>query len=258
MNVLVNTHGGLGNQIFQIFYALNLCEKLDAKLFLNHILYYKHGFTLQLPTEKLDVGKPSNFDLILMHTRIGKIMENTKLSSGDIKICNKIILDGYFQNPKLYNAFSTQCLKKCLNKLTNAFEISPPTIDAELLHLRLGDFFRTRQEKLEEAYIELKKATNGQHIITDDEELMLLSEFTKIIKKNNLKLIKTSNFSAYKLLKFISNYQKITSNGSTLSIWASLLSGAKLKINASSQSTTAHFNENVQGFYKAIQGLNCQ
>lgn len=245
LNILVNTHGGLGNQIFQIFYALNLSEKLDAKLSLNHIAYYKHGFTLQVPTMKLDIGKPSNFDLILMHSRIGKIMEKTKLSSGNIKICNKIILDGYFQDSTIYNDFTNQCIKKSLDKLRVAFEISPFTIDVELMHLRLGDFFKTSQEKLDQAKKSLAEAKKGQHIITNDEDLLLLPEYADILEEKQLRLVKTANLSGYELLRLFSSYIKIRSNGSTLALWAALLSGADLKIN----------NEKLQNFYKSISRL---
>jgi len=246
LKVLINTHGGLGNQIFQIFYALNLSTKLDANLLLNHISYYKHKLPLEVPITKLDIGKPSNFDLILMHGRIGKIMEKTKFSPGNIKLLNKIFLDGYFQDSVNYRCFETQSLNDCLEKLRITFKISPCFVGCDLLHIRLGDFFKTEQEKLEQAKKSLSKACNGQHIITNDENIILLPENKSIIQKKNLKLIKTSNLSGYQLLKLFSTYRKITSNGSTLALWAALFSGAKLEIH----------NENLQNFYDFIITLN--
>ena len=75
--------------------------KLDAKLFLYHSANYKHGFDLQIPVKKLNIENPSIFDSLVMRSRIGKIMVKLKLTSGKLKIGNKIILDDYFQDPNI-------------------------------------------------------------------------------------------------------------------------------------------------------------
>ena len=188
---------------------------------------------------------PYIFDLCLMHSRAGKFMEKTHLSAGNIKIFNKLILDGYFQDPTIYNDFKAQYLSKCLDKLRVAFEITPYSVDAELQHVRLGDFFKTRHEKSQQVKQSLAEAKNGQHIITNDEELLLLPEYSDILEEKKLTLIRTANLSGYELLRVFSSYRKIISNGSTLALWGAIFSGAELEIN----------DKNLQIVYNRLSNL---
>ena len=44
MNVVVRTHGGLGNQLFQLLYGRLLAERHRATLYELHDIRYEHAF----------------------------------------------------------------------------------------------------------------------------------------------------------------------------------------------------------------------
>lgn len=231
MSILINTHGGLGNQLFQTFYALNIAEKTGKNIFLNHLAYYKHGFDLQLPINLLDIREPSTMQYLLMHTRLAKVSEKFKFSFGEIKLLNHIMLDGYFQDPDIYSEFSAKTYKKSINKLRCALNITSMQGSADLLHMRLGDFFKNEEQKVKQIEKSLQGAVLGQHVITNEEDLLLSEHFKPVMDKKKLTVIKTGNHSGIELLRLFANYRKITSNGSTLALWAAILSGANLEIN---------------------------
>lgn len=231
MSILINTHGGLGNQIFQIFYALSIRENERDRIYLQHLNYYKHKFSLEIPTDSLGIKKPNLLQSIIMHSRVIKLCEKFHLNNGDFDFFGTRMLDGYFQCPYDYHHMRPNDLRDSLELLRKVFGIKTPARKAGLIHLRLGDFFSREEEKIKQIHKSLDDAPLGFDIVTNEYDLLGKTEFKDKLKNKNLQIICTNGYSAHKLLLLMSNYKLIVSNGSTIALWAAILTKGSVEIN---------------------------
>jgi hypothetical protein len=232
MKVLLNTHGGLGNQIFQVFYALSIRTKEADKIYLQHLDYYEHKFSLEIPLEPImNIYEANSLQRVILNFRFGKICEKLKISNGEFKFFNTRILDGYFQSINNYSQLPPENLISSIKLLRKIFGIKKPASKNGLIHLRLGDFFDNEQQKITQIRTSLNSVPSGYDIITNEFELLESTEFQDILRSKNINFISTKNFTARELLKLMSNYKIITSNGSTIALWAAILSGNSININ---------------------------
>lgn len=231
--IFLNTHGGLGNQLFQIFYALNIKQKLGASaVYIHHSKdFYTHRFSLEIEPILVGFERPIGLVKKIMQCRLPKILEKVGVNSGVIKLRNNIFLDGYFQEPDLYMIFEKEILNNSLAIIRQALDVDKLKHKKSLLHIRLGDFFSDENAKLEMAASLLEAAEIGQHVITNEEHLICQEWAKSLFLDKSLSLIETENTTGRELLKIFSDYEHITSNNSTLAFWAVLLSGGKLNIN---------------------------
>jgi hypothetical protein len=224
--IIIRTHGGLGNQIFQVFYAL---VNYQNNLILLHDDRYPHGFKLSKSLSKNFTTNSKSYEYFFSHSRLLKLIEKFSSKQPILEIGNTIYLDGYFQKTKLYESIPIDILSFGIENLRHIFAINKNPKRNSLCHIRLYDFFNTDHERLNAAQRRLTNLNDGTDFITTDD--VLISEdpsCQKIIIKKNLNHITTSNYSAEDLLRLMSLYKIIESNDSTLAFWASVLNNGKL------------------------------
>lgn len=231
-DIVLRTHGGLGNQIFQIFYAL--CESEAFELSLIKVVHddrYSHRFQLAKPFTDC-FSLPSLTQRIISAARCPKISERTGLSSrGTMTICGTRYFDGYFQASSFYESHSREVIMSSIARL-KVLLLGEESIECNgntLHHVRLGDFFNTESEEYNAALRRIKSVEPGSDIMTNRERIV-----HEIMKKEGcdaaLSLVKTEGLSGLQVLKLMTSYSTIKTNDSTLAFWAAVLADRSLEL----------------------------
>ena len=233
--VVLRTHGGLGNQLFQVLLGRVLSEHKRIQLCEVHDLRYPHAFPRC--QELIHSGCPSGWQRFVSDARIPKILQRT-LGEDEApwRFGNCIYLDGYFQNKKHFERFQSTDIAGHLQRFRDELIIKPADIDDRLFHLRIGDFFNSQKEAISHVQCRLEAVPSGAHIMTNDEELLQQIEIAKIIKAKRLSLVGTKDKSAIDVLRAMSRYRYIDANDSTLTFWSSVLAGSQVSFEIQSLS----------------------
>ena len=120
---------------------------------------------------------------------------------------------GYFQNICEYDKVVLEGFLKSLDTIGVIEDV-----DADLIHVRMTDFQNSDGEIVR--FINSCQNTRSATYITDDEPRLKLILANMGLKAN---VYSTEGFSAQTLLKVMSGFRSIQSNGSTLAFWASLV-----------------------------------
>ncbi len=231
MCLILRTHGGLGNQIFQVLFARLYAESNNLEIFEIHDDHYKHSFPR---SEQLIKKKPpSNIILrIISSLRLPKILNRIfKLPEKPLRIMNFVVLDGYFQEAEYYRQFPLSSLNRHLNQIRQELNIGRGNkLDSLLVHLRLGDFFLNSQDAIDHVIERLMAVPIGSSIITNDESLLSNPSIVELMNSKQLNLISTQGFDAEDVLRVMSSYKEISANDSTMTFWASVLGEAFVHI----------------------------
>jgi hypothetical protein len=116
--VCLRTHGGLGNQLFQILFARLIAEKLNCQLREVHDNGYKHAFPR---STLLAISPPPNrLQSCVSSARLPKIAKRY-LNRSEAPIClgRTIYLDSYFQDANTYRQFEDQMISRHLERLAD-------------------------------------------------------------------------------------------------------------------------------------------
>ena len=230
--VLLRTHGGLGNQIFQTYFAL--CCKFEYeydRVVCVHDDRYHHKFKADSHLQRIS-DKPAWGEIALSAIRIPKLLKRIfRLDCEFVDFGGVRVLDGYFQEKKLYEHFSIQSKSKALSQLRTLMEIKETCVASvkRLEHIRLGDFFSNQFSEEEAARAILKEITNDSHIITNNEPLVR-SLCAETSLSCELTIIPTENMSGNELLHLMGQYEEVSTNNSTLALWSALLYGRNLRL----------------------------
>ena len=233
--IVLRTHGGLGNQFFQVYFAL--CCKFEfgyQRVVIIHDNTYPHKFGLDEKLQTLG-QRASLIDYLASALRLPKLLNKFfGMRRETIAIGRTIFLDGYFQDVADYAHFSTASLRTALSELRlvvggcgDMNAEAPP-----LEHIRLGDFFESKASEEASARTILQNIKRDSHIVTNNESLVkaICAEGDVSAK---LTLISTEGMSGADLLNLMAKYAEIRSNDSTLALWAALLYGRRLELNSS-------------------------
>ena len=224
--VVIRTHGGLGNQIFQVFYAL---VRHGQNLSLIHDSRYKHGFRLASYFESYFTGSTTNLENAICHLRLVKLIEKLSSCTPEIKIGDTFILDGYFQKIGFYESFTSNDLYFGLNRLRDILLVDGEPKKNMLCHIRLADFYRTDKDRTQAARRRLSALANETDFISSDDVLIFNDKVCQdIIRDKDLIHVLTDGFSAEEIFRLMSEYKTIESNNSTLAFWAAALNNSDL------------------------------
>jgi hypothetical protein len=254
MGILVlRTHGGLGNQLFQVFYGRLISDLLQCELREVHDLRYAHKF------ERSEVPAisppPPIYQSIVSSLRVPKILERVfGYQELPWKHGQDTYLDGYFQTEEVYRRFNESAIRKNLQKLAVELTINPATDDDLLIHLRVGDFFKKRDEARLHIFNRLCDIPIKSVLITNDEDLLKDDELSKLMLSKQARLISTKGFSAVNVLRTISKHRNISANDSTLTFWAHVLAGTQVKFHDVRLSALAEY----LGQYGPWRYQNCE
>ena len=226
-SIILRTHGGLGNQLFQIFYGRLISDEFKMDLREVHDLNYKHKFNrCEVPATS---PAPSILQSAVSSLRVPKVFERLfRRQESPLKIGQNWYLDGYFQDKILYENFSPAAIHKNLQTIANELNILPADDDTLLVHLRVGDFFNNKNTACLHILERLLDIPNGSALMTNDEELLSDGDISKLIKAKKASLISTKKMSAENVLRAISRHRKVDANDSTLVFWAHVLSGSQV------------------------------
>jgi len=225
--IVIRSHGGLGNQLFQLFYG-NLISQRNkhAAIIIVHDSSYSHKFSLAPELTEYETFGKYNAIRLLVLSRIFKILEKVKINSGVLTIHNTKFMDGYFQNPELYQDFDEKEIEFALNVLRKKFSIKNEKNIETLEHIRMADFFKNEAQRIEYLKERLKRVSNGSHILSTDDDLLNNIEIQKILKEKQCVTIDSLNKTASEIIEIMAKARSIISNDSTLAFWAAVLSNS--------------------------------
>jgi hypothetical protein len=234
-NAIIRLHGGCGNQIFQIFYVLNEFKYKNIRVYFDN--NYPHRFTLA--KEFQDCHEASGLQKLFIKSRMVKLIEKAKMLRSCVKFWN-YYYDGYFQDVRLYKNYDTSTLLDSMNYLKLKFQIQDSCNNKDLIHLRLGDFFKSEYERVIAAKKILEQAKVDSDLITTDDQLIYRNnDLKKIISKKKICHISTDEMTSGDLIRLISQYRSTVSNGSTLAFWGSCFGGKEIELNNSNLNSMA-------------------
>ena len=225
-HVIVRTHGGLGNQIFQILYARLLADGREPELV--HDANYPHAFGLS--TAFAGYPEPGSVARLISRARLPKLLERARLSArGIVTIGGTTFADAYFQGTHFYDAFRPDAIAREVGRIRGELQVRPDVINGdELHHIRLGDFFNDEQSQRTYLAERLKELPAGAFIITNREDLVGEAIRSPELVKQYLSIVPSASASADETLRLMSGYRTIVSNDSTLAFWAACLAGRRL------------------------------
>jgi hypothetical protein len=231
---VVRTHGGLGNQLFQILYAILLRNSYSqACLTVIHDSNYSHRFELDKNLDNAYSSKLGFITNLISNVRFAKIVSRLLgREIGFIKLGKYYFLDGYFQDASLYRDFSeTEIsaaiteLKKCL--VPDHHECKRNTV---LYHFRLLDFFNSEDEELEYIKTQFTDHPENINIISNNDKLFYRPDIKRYLNDKNINYIETDGLAAIDVLLLMMKFGTIHSNNSTLAFWAAIFNRCKLVV----------------------------
>lgn len=227
--VILRTHGGLGNQIFQILYGRLYAKKYGLCLREVHDIRYPHAFPRSAAIERCD--GPSMIQSSFSLLRLPKVIQRLfKCSELPVRLLNSVYLDGYYQKKENYVGFEKLEVKRELARLATELGIEGATIDSILIHLRVGDFFEDKTAAKKHVLERIDGMPDGAYIMTNDEQLLEEPEVSRAMAMRNAILVSTKDQAAEDVLRTMSKFRTINANDSTLTFWASVFSGSDVQL----------------------------
>lgn len=223
MRVVVRTHGGLGNQIFQLLYARLFAVRSGAALLEVHDLRYPHAFGRS--SELSRHPAPHGIAKILSELRLPKIATRFKMRRDAIKLLGTVYLDGYFQKVADYASFPDELIRHELLRLRSELGVLDMPTHDHGVHLRMGDFFRTEAAIAEHLSARLARVRTGAYIVTNEEARLSTPGARAALDAANARILPTGDMSAEDVLRTLASFRTVDGNDSTLLFWASVLSG---------------------------------
>jgi hypothetical protein len=233
MKILFRTYGGLGNQIFQFYYLFCVCRKFSINnIFHHHSTNYDRFAEFEFPV-KVKFQEPNFFELLLISLRIPVIARRLLgfKNLGYLRLGKFIIIDGYFQSDFYYMDFSKNILEDSILEIRDCTINGNNKIERRnsLIHLRLGDFFKTEEGERDFVLSCLKNMKVGTDVISNNDTLFFTDvEIKNIMMINKLNYINTSNISSHELYNFFCEYETIISSGSSLSFAACIFNNIRI------------------------------
>lgn len=239
---VLRTHGGLGNQLFQILYGRLFAEAQQCELREVHDHRYRHQFR-RAPVPAISTP-PSFWQRAVSATRFPKILQRTQgRAEAPWRFLGVWFLDGYFQHEEQFRAFRDESISRQLELLALELGIEPAYEDARLIHLRVGDFFGDQGAARRHVIDRLGSIPDGAHVMTNDEALLADPEISELMNARQAYLVSTRDSSAEDVLRILARYRQIDANDSTLTVWAHVLAGTKVKFrDPRLYSIAAYFN----------------
>ena len=223
MAVVLRTHGGLGNQLFQLLFARLYCEQRGETLFEVHDIRYPHAFGRSAELV-LSPAPRRTWMRLVSSLRIPKLASRMGIGGDGFRLFGTSFLDGYFQRMEDYSGFDNATLGRHLVRLRDELGAPSTPIYGEGMHLRLGDFFRSEAEVTAHLKERLGRMGQGVGIVTNDEHRLADPSVAAILKAADARLIKTGDMSAEEVLRTLASFRRVDGNDSTLLFWASVLS----------------------------------
>jgi hypothetical protein len=228
MSIICVLHGGLGNQLYQLFFAELLSRKTGKKLYIHQWALSRYsaardfeiGFLL--PTLRNFADAHSKKFYYISRLRLPKILYRLLGRERPLFLGPVTILDQYFQSVMSYNRFEPALLKELLREWSTVALLDYSNYSGQVVdHIRLGDFFGERTAAID--YAKARLGNEPAEAIMTDQEDIVAEMLYKQGENASAKIIPTTGFTAIKTLQTMAGFKKIRTNGSTLALWAAIL-----------------------------------
>ena len=236
MAVTAILHGGLGNQLFQYFYATLLTDA-------------RHANSLQLVTARLGhyvVERDMELEPLLAvsdivavrdrmspleRCRVPKLLQRLTGKEGPLRLGGRhVLVDGYFQQWSAYDRFAASAIASLLDRWRGVLRegnlLVAPTLPP-LTHIRLTDFVAAGRDPRDLAGPAVAAVPADGSIMTDD-EATIGSLLAARADGDRPRLVPTGGLSSWDVFRAMSQFRTIHTNGSSLACWAAVLAGARL------------------------------
>lgn len=244
---ILRTHGGLGNQLFQVLYGRLFAEKYGLDLKEIHDTRYKHAFPRSTALRRASLS-PTSLERLVSALRLPKVLQRARrVSEQPLWLLGTTYLDGYFQDAAAYAPFDGDALERHLRQVGGELGIGPAHVDQCLVHLRVGDFFRTRDEARRHVLQRLSAVRPNSSIMTNDEALLAEAPIAALLDEKHCSLVTTNGFSAEQVLRLMAAYRQLDANDSTLVFWASVLSGGRTTLRNAGLAATRDLFAHILG-----------
>jgi hypothetical protein len=233
----VALHGGLGNQLFQYFFASIKAGQqapADIHLITDFLGLYSSPRSVELHPliePRLSAGVRLSTAGLLPRARLPKVLKRITGREMALPIPGYgTIVDGYFQELAHYRTCPPPVMAEVLaqwrSPLRERLSLDIPG-SGQLTHIRLGDFFNNPVTAREFAMRQLSAISGPTDLVTDQEDV-LADELAKLNLSDHVRLLPSADMSAWDLIALMCRYESISTNGSTLAFWAAVLRGAQL------------------------------
>jgi len=231
--VRVVLQGGLGNQLFQFFLGLleahHQCFR-ELRLFATLLGRYSSPRTLEI-ANLIDIG-PGSLPVHvcpidpLSSLRIPKVA--SKFIAADVRLRIPgfgTLLDGYYQEPRYFMEFDAALVADTLSQWRARLKHQGLLVERDMdavVHLRLRDFFGTQEATTHFVRDSLSSLGHKADIVTDDEDIVA-DVLRHAGSPASLQLAPTREMTAWDVLRILTHYSRIRTNGSSLAFWAAVL-----------------------------------
>lgn len=232
----VALHGGLGNQLFQYFFAsikAGQQAQADIRLITDFLGHYSSPRSVELHPliePGLSEGVRLSTAGLLLRARLPKVLMRITGREMALPIPGYgTIVDGYFQELAHYRDCPPSVMSKVLaqwrSPLKERLALDIPGA-GQITHIRLGDFFNNPEMAHTFAVRQLSAISGPTDLVTDQEEV-LAEELAKLDLVHHVRLLPSANMSAWDLMALMCRYKSISTNGSTLAFWAAVFRRAQ-------------------------------
>jgi hypothetical protein len=187
MSVIVRTHGGLGNQLFQIVFARLSAGTRHTGYAELHDLNYSHGFKRSKELEPAPLHA-TGVQRCISALRIPKLLLRSRLwRTEQVAMFGSLYLDGYFQRASDFQRFSDAQIASEVRRLRRELRIEPNGCadNRTLYHIRLGDFFDAADAALAHALKRVDELVPNATVITNQEELFQNAQVEQRCRRSN-------------------------------------------------------------------------
>ena len=240
--VVVNLKGGLGNQLFQFAFGVNLAVEKNISITFSSRWFNYQNFRKPLISTLLGIELDSPLQISSEDTRLkivnshhskfsetNEVISQTEMHFNDEYITKKnCIFDGYWQSEKYFSQNSSVVR----NFLQEKLQLKKSTERNLIMHARRGDYLNENLSKVhgildlkyyEKAYNLFGHNSKKNTLITENAN-ELESEFKDFLKSNYFEVI--SHQTEVDDLRLFSTATIIAIANSTFSWWGAYLSEA--------------------------------
>jgi hypothetical protein len=235
MTVVVRTHGGLGNQLFQIVFARLSAGARHTAYAELHDLNYAHGFKRSTELEPAPL-RATGEQRWISGLRIPKLLLRSRLwRTEQVALFGSLYLDGYFQRAADFQRFSDAQIATEIRRLRRELRIEPNggADTRTLYHIRLGDFFDNAGAALAYALKRVDELAPNATVITNQEELFQNAQVQHRMQAKQCRLHGTADYAPEDVIRLMSTHGRILTNNSTLALWASVLGNCRTEFDDS-------------------------
>lgn len=227
--IVVRTHGGLGNQLFQAAQALVRARSDGGRTVRRiHDNRYKVKREASPAFADLDGSVPAALSLVSA-VRVPKLLKRSGVSSREeFRLGSTLLLDGYFQRASDWEGLPSGAISEVLQDFRTRFRIAGAPCEGCLVHLRLGDFFASEAEERAHLRERLADVPRGATVISDRDDL--LATQAEVLAECGARHLPTDRMVPEALLATMAKHAEIRSNDSTLGFWAALLGRGRVTL----------------------------